>query len=130
MIIKPMNTPLMSGLAALMLSSAVSAEALGGERDAEGIFKEPLCQNARIFVATQRDRLGSIPTGIKASSQKWDMEIFEQTKDARVYLWSLVAKSKDGSVPAFKSCELDLGFRGEYRTRPWFPIYFKEYMGK
>lgn len=106
---------------------AVGNLALAGEwereRDAIGLYKEPICdfgfrvKSALINIAKQN------PTGVKATSTQWEMEVFNNPDSKS---WTLVGKSRASNASPNKLCRLSSAQQSPYEEQPWF----KEYFGK
>ncbi len=115
-------------ISSLLTLSVLSGAALANtdlytvERDSEGFMKEPACgfhTNIKKYLEVMS---GQSPTGIKASNDKWDMEIYSNTQNNT---WTLVGKSKDPSAKKFQLCYIAQGTSDQpYAQQAWYQAYF------
>lgn len=92
------------------------------ELDEEGLFKEPICSTRSGILRGMTIFLQEESTGLKASNDKWDMEIYAD-KDNQS--WSLVGKSKAPGTASYHLCKIANGVRTPYTEQPWFKKYFQ-----
>ncbi|GAA4340339.1 hypothetical protein GCM10023165_20260 [Variovorax defluvii] len=91
------------------------------ERDAMGLYKEPVCdfgfrvKSALTNIAKQHS------TGVKATTAQWEMEVFNNPDSKS---WTLVGKSKAPDASPNKLCRLSGGQQSPYDEQPWFKEYF------
>lgn len=92
------------------------------ERDTNGLYKEPVCEigyrvkSLLVNIARQQ------PTGIKASNDKWDMEIYNNPETNS---WTLVGKSKaPEAAHSSKLCRLASGLQTPYVQEKWYALDF------
>ncbi len=89
---------------------------------ASDMYKEPLCGARRNINRSLLTIAGQEPTGIKASNDKWDMEIYQNKARGD---WTLVGQSKDPEVPAFMGCMLSKGLSNNpYTSQKWYAENF------
>ncbi len=88
------------------------------ERDSTGLYKEPVCEmghrvkNLLVNIARQT------PTGLTASNDKWDMEIYNNPETNS---WTLVGKSKaPEAAHSSKLCRLASGLQTPYAKEKWY----------
>lgn len=119
-----------NALKTAFISSLLAISALPGisnadqrELDAEGFYKEPVCGHHALIKQSLSIMVGEEPTGIKASNAKWDMEIYLNKKDGS---WTLLGKSKDGSVPSYKVCSLASSLDSPFDQQKWYTTYFSK----
>lgn len=94
-----------------------AAHAYEKEIDASGLYKEPIC-DYDFRIKKSLAILGEkFPTGLKASTDRWDMEIYA-TKDNKA--WTLIGKSKDPSARSTHLCRLASSFDKPYAKEKWF----------
>ncbi len=87
----------------------------------EEIREKPVCDLDFLVVNTLKDS-SFLPTGIKASSDKWDMEIYTNSKTGR---WRLMGISKDSKVaPRDEVCQLAWGGT-PYTETKWYQQNFQ-----
>ena len=92
------------------------------ERTSEGFDKDPTC-SYDFSIKRSLSKLGEKePTGIKASNNKWDMEIYA---NATGKSWTLVGKSKDPSAAQDELCKLASSIDKPYAQEKWYAAYFK-----
>lgn len=89
--------------------------------DALGIRLTPICAfttNGTKIIARQ------LPTGITASNDKWEMEVYENAESGS---WTLIGKSTGTEVPpGGRYCMLAQGDRARgYRDSKWYAALFK-----
>lgn len=121
-------------LKSALLSTALIAGALSGaeknkdiyavEIDDIGFLKEPACgfhENIKKYLEVLS---GQTPSGIKASNDKWDMEIYSNPQKNT---WTLVGKSRaPGAKNKFQLCYLAQDAANEpYAGQKWYELYFK-----
>lgn len=86
----------------------------------EEIRDKPICDLDFLMVDTMKDE-SFLPSGIKASSDKWDMEIYTNAKTGR---WRLMGKSKDPKIAtADEMCYL-AGGSSPYTQTAWYQKIF------
>lgn len=103
--------------------AAVNAKPVSIENDAEGFLKKPVCGFHKSIIKTLAVFSKETPTGIKASNNKWDMEIYTNTETGT---WTLVGKSKDPGAKKFQLCHIALGVSSQpYTQQKWYDLYFK-----
>lgn len=93
------------------------------ERDANGLYREPVCDFAFRVKSALANFSKQVPTGLTAANEKWEMEIYS---NAETQSWTLVGKSKTSNASENKLCRL----AGGPGTRPysgegWFAAYFR-----
>jgi len=119
-----LKTGLVASIFALGAMAAAPAHAereWERERDANGLYKEPVCdfgfrvKSALINIAKQT------PTGIKASNDKWEMEIYNNPETNS---WTLVGKSKAPDASANKLCRLASAQQSPYAIEKWYAMDF------
>ena len=109
-----------------LISTVLAASAFSGaayaqeaERGPDGMFKEPSC-DYDFTIKRSLEKIGKkIPTGIKASNDKWDMEIYANPTNGA---WTLVGKSKTSKTSDL--CKLASGTSSPYTQEKWFTSYF------
>ena len=89
----------------------------------DGIFKYPTCDYDFRIKKSLEVFLKELPTGIKASTDKWDMEIYADSKGGS---WTLVGKSKDPGARSTHVCKLARSIDVPYANEKWFRTYFKQ----
>lgn len=120
-------------LRSALLSMTLIAGALSGaeknkdiyavETDDIGFLKEPVCGFHKNIIKTLAVFSKETTTGIKASNDKWDMEIYT---NAQKGTWTLVGKSKDPSTKKFQLCHIAQGTSNQaYTQQKWYQLYFK-----
>lgn len=89
-----------------------------------GIFKSPRCDHAFRVKSAIKNFSKEDPTGIKAVSSQWDMEIYGSADSTH---WTLVGSSKPPGPGFPKLCWLARGTGGSasYEQQPWFKAFFK-----
>ena len=112
----PLKTALVSSVFALSaFVSHATASTLGELRE------KPICDLDFLITETLKDD-SIVPTGLKASSEKWDMEIYSNGKSGE---WVLVGKSKaplaKGKNPEL--CQLAWG-KAPYTQTSWYQQNF------
>ncbi len=106
----------------LLIASVFSGAVNAKEREygPDGLYKEPTC-DYDFRIKKSLTILGEKhPTGIKASTDKWDMEIYAAKDGA----WTLVGKSKDPSAPSNQLCRLASSIDKPYDKEKWYVSYF------
>lgn len=106
----------------LLLASGFSGAAYAQEREygPDGLYKEPIC-DYEFRVKKSLTIMGEkFPTGLKASTDKWDMEIYAAKDGA----WTLVGKSKDPSARSTHICKLASSIDRPYDKEKWYVSYF------
>lgn len=104
-----------AGLTVVAFTGA--AHAAEKEVDANGIYKEPICDYAFRITKSLTTMVEELPTGLKASTDKWDMEIYANAKTGT---WTLVGKSKDPSARSTHLCRLASSIEKTYTKEKWF----------
>lgn len=89
----------------------------------DGILKNPTCDYAFRIGKALEVMKGELPTGIKASTDQWDMEIYANSKGGS---WTLVGKSKDPGARSTHVCRLARSTNAPYNNEKWFRTYFKQ----
>jgi len=88
--------------------------------DALGLRLSPICAfttNATKIVAQQ------LPTGITASNDKWEMELYENAESGS---WTLIGKSTaTRAPPGGRYCSLAQGRARSYVDTKWYGAWFK-----
>jgi len=89
--------------------------------DALGLRTSPICDYSFRIIKSLSIMLEQEPTGIKASNDKWDMEVYvSQTGN-----WALVGKSKDPNANSRHLCQLAKGqSTTPYVQQVWYQSYF------
>ncbi|MNG36589.1 hypothetical protein D3C84_1236660 [compost metagenome] len=64
-----------------------------------------------------------LPSGKKASNDKWDMEIYENKAAG---LWSLLSRNKNPASEYEESCILKSGYDTSYTQEKWYKKYFQQ----
>lgn len=108
----------------LLAGSASAGSVLDREQDAEGLFKEPICDYDFRIKKSLSFLLGEQPTGIKSSNSKWEMELYANPTDGN---WTLVGKSQEPTTSSInRLCQLarDLPDR-PYTQKVWYRKYFQ-----
>lgn len=89
--------------------------------DALGLRTDPICDlsdDAVQIFARQ------VPTGIKASNDQWDMEIYENAANGS---WSLMGASRTKETASWERCTLAKGGEARgYVDAPWYRKYFRK----
>lgn len=86
----------------------------------EEIRDKPTCDLDFLVIDTLKDS-SFLPTGIKASSDKWEMEIYTNSKTGR---WRLMGVSKDPKIaPPDEVCQLAWGGT-PYTQTSWYQQNF------
>lgn len=110
----PLKTTLVSSL------FAVSAVMNPAQANTGELIETPLCDSDYLFEAGLKRKSFS-PSGIKASTEKWDMEIYKQADTDR---WRLMARSKDPKIARPNQiCQLAWG-RSAYTETSWYKQNF------
>ncbi len=118
--------------AIFIIGCAVALSGRSGERDPEkdkerapdGLYAEPVCDYEFRIKKQRETMLGEVPTGITASSSKWEMEIYANSKTGT---WTLVGKSKDPSARLKTTwCRLSSGIDTPHQQEKWFQSYFRK----
>lgn len=92
------------------------------ERDANGLYKEPVCDFAFRVKSALTNFSKQASTGLKASNDKWEMEIYSNTETKS---WTLVGKSKAPDASTNKLCRLAGGpGTNPYSSEKWYAIDF------
>lgn len=122
----------MAFLSPLMIISTFSVAAHAAtsaplrEVDAEDLYKKPVCAYDAVVKKSLEIQLGEVPTGIKESNAKWDMEIYSNPQDGS---WTLVGKNKTPEGNVNKSCQLAKGLGNQpYTQKKWYRLYFEKNM--
>ena len=110
-------------LSTLLVASAFSGAAYAQEKERgpDGLYKEPTCDFDFSIKKALSKMSGKVPTGLKASNSKWDMEIYANAQDKS---WTLVGKSKDPSATQGELCKLASSIDKPYDKEKWFAAYF------
>jgi len=120
-----LKTGLVASIFALGAMVAAPANAAGDwdrERDANGLYKEPACDFAFRVKSALTNFSKQAPTGIKASNDKWEMEIYS---NAETQSWTLVGKSKAPDASPNKLCRLAGGpGTNPYASEKWYAMDF------
>ncbi len=89
--------------------------------DTQGLRTHPICAWTTNAVKILAKRL---PTGIRASTEQWDLEVYENTETGG---WTLIGKSKATQAPeGGRYCTLASGDQPRgYVGTPWHKAYFK-----
>ena len=110
-------------LVGCLLTEAAHAQHKGEpEYGADGMYKQPLCDYSFRITKPLAIMFEEVPTGIKASSDSWDMEIFANSKTGT---WTLVGKSRDPSARSTQLCKLASSIERPYTNELWFAKHFK-----
>ncbi|MCY1376574.1 hypothetical protein D9M69_640750 [compost metagenome] len=92
--------------------------------DSEDLYKMPSCAYDAVVKKSLEIQLGEVPTGIKASNAKWDMELYANPQDGS---WTLVGKDKTPEGNVNKSCRLASGAGNQpYTQQKWYGLYFEK----
>lgn len=111
----PLKSALVSSIFAI---SALMNPALSATKPEE-IREKPTCDLDFLMIDTLKDR-SYLPTGIKGSSAKWNMEIYFNKEKNR---WVLLGQSKDSSIPEDERCTLAWGDT-PYTQTTWYQQSF------
>lgn len=97
-----------------------TAQAVEKELDANGLYNEPIC-DYDFRVKKSLTILGEkFPTGLKVSTDKWDMEIYAAKDGA----WTLIGKSKDPAARSTHICRLASSIDKPYAKEKWFVDFY------
>lgn len=109
-------------LVASVFSGAAFAQHKGEpEYGEDGMYKQPICDYSFRITKPLATMLKEVPTGLKASNDKWDMEIYANTQTGT---WTLVGKSKDPAARSTQLCTLASSIDRPYNKEKWFVAYF------
>ena len=88
------------------------------ERDAIGLYKEPVCDVGYRIKSLLTTIAKQPSTGIKASNEQWEMEIFA---NAETQSWTLVGKSlAPEHAHSAKLCRLASALGTTYAGEKWY----------
>ena len=111
----PLKTALVSSIFALSALVTPAHSTLTDE-----IKDSPLCDLDFLVTETLRDK-SFLPSGIKGSSAKWNLEIYTNSKTGA---WVLLGQSKDPKVaPSDELCQLAFGIK-PYTQTSWYQKIF------
>ncbi len=113
--LSPLKSALVSSIFALsaLMNPAHSAAT-------EEIIEKPACDLDFLMTDTLKDK-SYLPSGIKGSSTKWNMEIYIKASTGQ---WVLLGQSKDPKIaPADELCQLAFG-RTPYTQTTWYQQSF------
>lgn len=111
----PLKTAIVSTIFALSATINPAHSALTDE-----IKDNPLCDLNFLVTETLKDK-SFLPSGIKASSAKWNLEIFTNAKTGT---WVLLGQSKDPKVALpDELCQLAFGIK-PYTQTSWYQQNF------
>lgn len=117
-----LKTCMISAAFALSSLAATPAHADLEIDPATDLFKEPLCRAQTNTIRALKIISGQEPTGIKASNDKWDMEIYQNKERGD---WTLVGRSKNPEIPQFMLCQLVKHTSNvSYTTQKWYGEHF------
>ena len=95
------------------------------ERDAIGLYKEPVCEVGYRVKSLLTNIAKQPSTGIKASNEQWEMEIFANPEPQS---WTLVGKSlAPEHAHSAKLCRLASALGTSYAGEKWYLLYFKKH---
>lgn len=88
--------------------------------DALGLRVSPICARTTNAIRILGEK---VPTGVTASSEKWELELYENSTSGG---WSLIGKSKaEQAPPGGRYCTLASGDRAQsYAETRWYRSYF------
>lgn len=120
---------LISAAFALGALTAVPAHANDLEIDAAtDLYKKPRCDYNFTIKSLLSNISQQLPTGIVASNQDWDMEIYQNKIRGD---WALVGKSKAPDANPRKLCILVRGSNTPpYSTQKWYTANFEKDLPK
>lgn len=111
----PLKTALVSSIFALSALVTPAHSTLTDE-----IKDSPLCDLDFLVTETLRDK-SFLPSGVKGSSAKWNLEIYTNSKTGA---WVLLGQSKDPKVaPSDELCQLAFGIK-PYTQTSWYQQIF------
>jgi len=92
-------------------------------RDGDGLYKEPICDYEFRIQKSLSIMLGEKPSGVTATSNAWEMEIYSNPQDGS---WTLVGKSTIPTTSSIKKlCQLAKGLPDRpYVQEVWYRKYF------
>lgn len=86
------------------------------------IKDNPLCDLGFLVTETLQDK-SFLPSGVKGSSAKWNLEIYTNSKTGA---WVLLGQSKDPKVaPSDELCQLAFGIK-PYTQTSWYRQIFNK----
>ena len=124
---RPRSIPKQVAVAAALAGWALlaTAQEWQRERDAIGLYKEPVCDVGYRIKSLLTTIAKQPSTGIKASNEQWEMEIFA---NAETQSWTLVGKSlAPEHAHSAKLCRLASALGTTYAGEKWYLLYFKKH---
>jgi hypothetical protein len=107
-----------------LVSTLLTASEFLGATDAQeketgpdGLYKDPICSFDFSIKRGLYKFLGEEPTGIKAASEQYQMEVYADPKDKS---WTLVGKSINPAAPSGELCMLIRGIGKPYDQEIWY----------
>jgi hypothetical protein len=92
------------------------------ERDPIGLYRQPVCDIGYRVKSLLTNIARQMPTGLKASSSRWEMEIFQNPETLS---WTLVGKSlAPEDAHSSKLCRIAGAMGTTYSNEKWFHLYF------
>lgn len=93
------------------------------ERDQIGLYRQPVCDVGYRVKSLLTTIAKQAPTGIKARSDRWEMEIFQNPETLS---WTLVGKSLAlEDAHSSKLCRIAGAIGSTYSNEKWYQLYFK-----
>ena len=92
------------------------------EYGADGMYRQPICDYSFRITKSLAIMLEEVATGIKASNEKWDMEIYANAKTGT---WTLIGKSRDPTARSTQLCTLASSIARPYNNEVWFVTHFR-----
>lgn len=104
---------------AVVLAMAFCASALGQETlNADGLIEKPRCDLDFLIKNTLKGKHGIVPSGEKASTREWDMEVLYNPQNL---LHVVVGRSKNPKADPEELCVLVEGI-GPYKQSTWYQV--------
>jgi len=92
------------------------------EYGADGMYRQPICDYSFRITKPLAIMFEEVATGIKASNEKWDMEIYANAKTGT---WTLIGKSRDPTARSTQLCKLASSIARPYNNEVWFVTHFR-----